>query len=373
MNTRACVASVCGVTTDSACRSAARNAASASPSRPRADSSEPRAMWTIIRAVGSASARITRSTWSSQRSPSWSLPCQTNVLPSVTQAAKTIRSSLQPCRRASSIACRLRSIATANDRSLVISAQCPRALISRNGRLIWRASAAPCSRCRSASSTRFDQSSPIPRLIKASARRSSPTPRCDASGAPAGASRRCASSTTAGRLPRRRARDSRRRARVTSNRPRRSTGNVANAPVATARCRSAPSRDPWLSSSYAISAVSSASAATVPAENPARSSCAVAPCPLISRLNQTSESRRAARLQFRAACAWRIASIGYPCSAYLAALSLTAAAASGSPAEPRIRGVELATSSGSTTARGVRGPFHAPCSPGRGGGLASAL
>ena len=58
-------------------------------------------------------------------------------------------SSVQPCRSASSIACLLRSAARANDRETSIAAWCARPVNSRYGRPIRRASATPCSRCRS--------------------------------------------------------------------------------------------------------------------------------------------------------------------------------------------------------------------------------
>ena len=55
----------------------------------------------------------------------------------------TSGSLLQPCRRASSIACALRSAARAADRKLAASAQCTRPLISRKGRPIRWAKATP--------------------------------------------------------------------------------------------------------------------------------------------------------------------------------------------------------------------------------------
>ena len=59
----------------------------------------------------------------------------------------------------------------------------------------------PCSRCGSASSCRAAQTSAMPRLIRASARSSSPRPGCAASGASAMACSRRACSATAGQVP----------------------------------------------------------------------------------------------------------------------------------------------------------------------------
>jgi hypothetical protein len=81
------------------------------------------------------------------------------------------------------------------------------------------------------------------------------------------------------------------------------------------RYRSASSSDPCASSSAAATVASSASAAVTPAGNPARITCTVAACPPRCRPGQLSASSRAARPQSRAACAWRIASTGNPCSA----------------------------------------------------------
>ena len=60
-------------------------------------------------------------------------------------------SSVQPCRRASSIACRRAPPPARRRPERSIAAWCARPMNSRYGRPIRRASATPCSRCRSAS------------------------------------------------------------------------------------------------------------------------------------------------------------------------------------------------------------------------------
>ena len=85
-------------------------------------------------------------------------------------------SSVQPCRRASSIVCLARSSA-ARERPLVFD----RRLVGQAGELQigptdLRASTMPWSRCGAASANRAAQYSALPRLISASARSSSPRP-----------------------------------------------------------------------------------------------------------------------------------------------------------------------------------------------------
>ena len=119
----------------------------------------------------------------------------------------------------------------------------------------------PLSRCRAASSHATAQNSVLPRLISASARRSSPRPGCAASAASAMACSRARSSATAGRFPRWRASSSRTTPSSSRSWSRLAAGTAPDRRSARARYRSAASSDPCASSSAAATTASSASAA----------------------------------------------------------------------------------------------------------------